>query len=196
MKKENLLGQKFTRLTVIAETEPVGKRQRTAWLCKCECGNEKIVKADELKSGDTKSCGCWNQEKRKERASVLYGPCIKYHPGETSARRVWLKRYNDGGITYDDFFRLSQENCHYCGDKPNNLANAAKEDPKSSQFARDNGDFIYNGLDRIDSSLTHTLENVVPCCKWCNLAKRERSITDFENWVEQTYLHIQKRKSS
>ena len=28
------------------------------WLCKCQCGNELIVSASNLKSGNTKSCGC------------------------------------------------------------------------------------------------------------------------------------------
>jgi hypothetical protein len=28
------------------------------WLCTCVCGNEKMVRADHLKSGHTESCGC------------------------------------------------------------------------------------------------------------------------------------------
>lgn len=196
MKKENLLGQKFTRLLVIAEAEPVGVRRRPAWLCQCDCGNQKIVKSEELKNGDTKSCGCWNQEKRKERANTMYEACVKFHPSETSARRIWLKRYSDGGILFDDFFRISQMDCHYCEAKPNSVINAAKEDKKSSQSAKDNGDFVYNGLDRIDSSLPHTLDNVVPCCKWCNYAKRERTTVEFDIWIDQVYRTLQKRKGS
>lgn len=194
MKKENLLGQKFARLLVTAEAEPVGVKRRTAWLCQCDCGSTKIITAEELKSGGTKSCGCLNQEKRVERASTMYGACVKFHPSETSARRVWKKRYSDGNIPFEDFLRLSQMDCHYCGAKPNNTQNAAMEDKKASQFAKDNGDFVYNGLDRIDSSLLHTLDNVVSCCKWCNYAKRERTAAEFEVWAEQLYQTIQKRK--
>lgn len=196
MKKENLLGQKFARLLVIAEAEPVGARRRPAWLCQCDCGTQKVVKSEELKNGDTKSCGCLNDEKRKERVSQLYAPLIKYHPSETSARKIWLRRYSDGNLSFDDFFRLSQMDCYYCGTKPNSTSNAAMEDKKSSQYAKDNGDFIYNGLDRIDSSLPHTLDNVVPCCKWCNYAKRERTATEFEAWLERAYQTLQKRKGS
>jgi len=195
MKKENLLDQKFGRLLVIAEAEPVGTRKRAAWLCRCDCGNQKIVKSEELKNGDTKSCGCLNDEKRKERAPQLYGACVKYHPSETTARRVWRCNYQDG-VSFEDFYRISQMDCHYCGSKPNNVQNSALQDKKSSQSARENGNFIYNGLDRIDSSLPHTLENMVPCCKWCNYAKRERTTSEFEVWVEQLYLTIQKRKGS
>jgi hypothetical protein len=137
MKKENLLSQKFERLLVIAEAEPVGKNKRTAWLCQCDCGNQKVVKTEELKSGDTKSCGCINQEKRKERAHKLYAPNIKFHPSETTARRVWRNRYNDG-ISFEDFYVISQMNCYYCNGKPENSQNSALADPKASKHAKCN----------------------------------------------------------
>lgn len=35
----------------------------------------------------------------------------------------------------------------------------------------------------MDSSKGHTLDNVVPCCKHCNYAKRERSVEQFTEWV-------------
>ena len=120
----------------------------------------------------------------------------QFHPSETSARKLWLRRYNDGGLQFDDFIRLSQSDCHYCDSRPSMISNAAKEDKKSSDYAKNNGDFVYNGLDRIDSSLPHSLDNVVPCCKWCNYAKRERSVAEFEAWIEQAYSTLQKRKSS
>ena len=185
--KENLLGQKFNRLLVINTAEPQGKNKRIAWVCRCDCGTEKIIRAENLKNGDAKSCGCLNNEKRKERAPNLYASSIKFHPSETSARRVWKKRYSDGQISFDDFYKISQLPCHYCGSLPNNTCNGAKEDPKSSQYARDNGDFIYNGLDRIDSNLKHTLENLVPCCKWCNYSKRERSTEEFLKWITKVH---------
>lgn len=195
MKKDNLLGQKFARLLVIAEAEPVGVRKRLAWLCQCDCGDTKVVKSDDLKSGDTKSCGCPNKELNVGRGRKMGTSNVRFHPSETSARRVWKKRYNDG-ISFEDFLHISQMDCHYCGAKPNNIQNAAKEDKKASQFAKDNGDFVYNGLDRVDNSLPHTLDNVVPCCKWCNFAKRERTVAEFETWIEQLYQTIQKRKGS
>lgn len=179
---------------VIAEAEPVGVRKRPAWLCRCDCGNQKVVKSEELKNGDTKSCGCLNKELNVVRGRKMGSSNVQFQPSETSARRIWLKRYNDGSISFDDFYRLSQMDCYYCGAKPDFITNAAMEDKKSSQFARDNGNFIYNGLDRIDSSLPHTLNNVVPCCKWCNYAKRERTTAEFDAWTEQLYQTLQKRK--
>jgi len=54
--KHNLLGQRFGALIVISESPPV--RKKTFWLCRCDCGNEKPMRADGLTSGRYKSCGC------------------------------------------------------------------------------------------------------------------------------------------
>ena len=54
--KQNLIGQKFGRLTVINEAP--AKNNNTFWKCICECGNEKNINASSLKNGSTKSCGC------------------------------------------------------------------------------------------------------------------------------------------
>ncbi|MGC4387812.1 AP2 domain-containing protein, partial [Streptococcus suis] len=62
--KVDLAGQRFERLVAI---KPVIKNGRQAWLCQCDCGNTKIVRADHLQSGAVKSCGCLNAEKKKER---------------------------------------------------------------------------------------------------------------------------------
>lgn len=55
MSKENLEGLIFERLTVLREDIT---RQRSYWICLCECGNEKSVAASHLKSGKIRSCGC------------------------------------------------------------------------------------------------------------------------------------------
>ena len=56
--------KRFGRLVAIELTK---KNNRSAWLCQCDCGNTKIVRADHLQSGAVKSCGCLNAEKKKER---------------------------------------------------------------------------------------------------------------------------------
>ena len=61
-KLEDLTGQRFGRLTVIerAETTHIS----TKWKCKCDCGNECTVIAQNLKRGHTISCGCYRTEVR------------------------------------------------------------------------------------------------------------------------------------
>lgn len=56
-KFKDFTGQVFGFLTAICRVENDSKG-RTRWLCRCVCGKEKIVLANNLKQGKTKSCGC------------------------------------------------------------------------------------------------------------------------------------------
>lgn len=64
-KKVDLVGQRFGKLTVI---QYVGLGERSNgkkycnWLCKCDCGNETIVRTSYLTCGETRSCGCLQSE--------------------------------------------------------------------------------------------------------------------------------------
>lgn len=63
-KRLNLVGQKFGKLTVI-EPAGVNKNQRTQWLCECDCGQRVIALGNGLKTGNTKSCGCFQKERQR-----------------------------------------------------------------------------------------------------------------------------------
>lgn len=67
-KLKNLTGQKFGRLTVIgfAYKKLVGKNYKYYWNCLCECGTNCIVESYNLKSGTSKSCGCYRKSFRKK----------------------------------------------------------------------------------------------------------------------------------
>ena len=63
-------GDRYGRLTIIKEVEPrierSGKKRRRV-LCRCDCdGKEVEVPLEHLRTGHTKSCGCWGVEKSKE----------------------------------------------------------------------------------------------------------------------------------
>jgi hypothetical protein len=84
-------------------------------------------------------------------------------------------KYQKNDIQKGRFFELSFEqskdimesNCLYCGryDNP-------------------------NGIDRLDSSIGHTLENCVPCCKRCNQMKWDMSIDEFKEHITLIYFHL------
>ena len=57
--EENLVGMQFTYLTVKKKIDGIGKK----YLCHCKCGKNVIVKACYLKSGETKSCGCYSRDR-------------------------------------------------------------------------------------------------------------------------------------
>ena len=65
--KNDLTGKKFGRWTVLYKTDKRTKNRNIIYHCKCECGNEKDVDAYTLSSGQSKSCGCLNNELRAER---------------------------------------------------------------------------------------------------------------------------------
>ena len=63
-RKLELSGKRFGRLTVIREN---GKKNgRTAWLCKCDCGNYTTVQGSLLNTGKVISCGCFRKEQLKK----------------------------------------------------------------------------------------------------------------------------------
>lgn len=61
MKRIDLTGQRFGRLMVVRYAGR-SRGKKNLWLCKCDCGNEKVVAVDKLHSGNTKSCGCLQRE--------------------------------------------------------------------------------------------------------------------------------------
>ena len=61
----DLTNKRFGRLTVIKYVE-TDKNRKKLWLCKCDCGNKKIVAASALRRGLTISCGCNKSEKLKK----------------------------------------------------------------------------------------------------------------------------------
>ena len=52
----DLTGNKYNLLTVLSREE--NKNGKTYWRCLCDCGKEVVVESYNLKSGNTKSCGC------------------------------------------------------------------------------------------------------------------------------------------
>ena len=59
----DLSGFKFNRLRVISrDFEITDKGNKIFWKCKCDCGNFVTVSGNGLKSGISKSCGCYKKE--------------------------------------------------------------------------------------------------------------------------------------
>ncbi|MFP5510769.1 MAG: hypothetical protein ACLGIP_16680 [Alphaproteobacteria bacterium] len=55
MKLIDLTGKSFGDLTVIARAPSA---RESSWMCECACGRQIVVRAGNLKSGNSKSCGC------------------------------------------------------------------------------------------------------------------------------------------
>lgn len=79
------IGDVFGKLTVISR-EPNSISRHRRWLCRCECGNTKIIREDSLLTGSTRSCGCLHRESIKQGRDNH-----SYIHGESDSRlhRIW-----------------------------------------------------------------------------------------------------------
>lgn len=165
----NLSGKRFGKLLVTNEYRMI--KGRTHWLCKCDCGNERFVCSKYMRDGDTSSCGC----------------LVRGKFGEASRNRVF-REYKSGAkrrninfnLSRREFLFLTSQDCFYCNGQPSNI--------HKSQW--NNGDFIYNGIDRLDNNQGYLLSNCIPCCKICNVAKNNLKSKDFLKWVKDIYNNL------
>lgn len=62
----DLTGFRYGRLTVVARSPELyksGGSKRILWICRCDCGDQLSVMGQALRSGNTKSCGCLNEDR-------------------------------------------------------------------------------------------------------------------------------------
>ena len=66
-RKKNIpIGSRFGKLVVLEEKRLKKDSNRLSYLCQCDCGRTKIVRATSLFKGETTSCGCFAIEQRKK----------------------------------------------------------------------------------------------------------------------------------
>lgn len=62
MKRLDLAGKTFGRLTVEQASHYDPVKRKLLWVCRCECGTRVTVITNSLTRGNTKSCGCWERD--------------------------------------------------------------------------------------------------------------------------------------
>ena len=67
---KDITGQRFGRLVVLSHLETRSTFGCVTWKCLCDCGNETVAIGSNLRSGNTKSCGCLTGESARERFST------------------------------------------------------------------------------------------------------------------------------
>lgn len=167
-KLHNLINQKFGRLLVVSKSDKVSKYGQRYWNCICDCGKTTSVLTDSL-IRQTRSCGCL----RLEAVTKSYGEASfnkAYNIYKRSAfinNRIFI-------LTKEEFKKLTSNNCAYCNNPP-----------KSISKSRINGDYVYNGIDRVDNNRGYELDNCVPCCETCNKMKLSMSLNDFIKHIQR-----------
>lgn len=152
----DLTGQHFGRLTVINRAPSLNGATR--WNCRCDCGVEKVIRASELRSGSTLSCGCYDREMSslKNTKHGKYGtrPYRIWRSMKTrcyNPNHSWYKRYGGRGIA---------------------VCNEWRDDFMSFyNWAMSNGYQDDLTIDRIDNDKGYSPDN----CRWISVKKQQNN---------------------
>jgi len=171
MLKYEMIGKKFSKWLVLKRASPIEAKdkKRSQWHCICECGVEKVCDGYHLRTGQTKSCGCFSREQAREKRRL--------HPGESGRNQLYLK-YKESArvknqvfnLDKDFFTKITQKNCHYCNIEPHRFY---RNNGGRSKEAREYSSYRYNGIDRKDNLKGYSEDNVVSCCMRCNYMKKD-----------------------
>ena len=155
----NLSGQRFGRLIALSNT---GKKcgAHLIWLCKCDCGKLVEVLGDNLRSGNTKSCGCL----RKEIVTIHGDSRIRlYYIWHSMKARC----YNSNNNNYKYY---GERGIKVCKEWKNNYM-------MFKNWALANGYKEGLTIDRIDNDGNYCPEN----CRWLTKSENSRNGA-FKRW--------------
>lgn len=135
----DLTDQKFGRLTpkkVISRD----KFGALIWECKCNCGNIINIQGGSLRSGRTKSCGCWNKELISKRSKT-------HGKTGTPLYRIWIgikvRCYNPKSRVFKYYGARGIKMCPQWKNSFINFLKDMKDYPKEMSIDRINNDGNY-----------------------------------------------------
>lgn len=171
MKKIDITGKKFGRLTALYENGRRGKN--ILWRCKCKCGNEIDAISYNLKNGHTQSCGCLAKEIQSKTHSIHNG-------SKTRLFGIWqhiLNRCYNGNVK--GYANYGGRGIVVCDEWKESFANF-------KNWAYQNGYNENLSIDRIDVNGNYEPSN----CRWANAKtqannKRNNRVVEY-NGVAKT----------
>lgn len=165
MRKLNLIGQKFGRLTVIDKAPDIiykgGKSKASAWKCQCECGNTTVVDTTSLRRKTTTSCGCLGREqvskaRLKDLTGVRFGRLVvirradDYETPSGHKEPRWVCHCDCGNeiITRGSCLKSKKSNTRSCGCLRRELLQQIKNDLIGMKFG------MLTVIERADDHIT------------------------------------------
>lgn len=110
---QNLIGRKFTWLTVIKKAD-TKISSNIVWECKCNCGNITYVQTKLLNNGNTKSCGCYNIWKSTGKNHHRYNHKL------TNEERLRNRDLRENVVFRKSVFERDNYTCTICGQRNGN----------------------------------------------------------------------------
>lgn len=157
---EDLIGKKFGRLIVL---NCYMRNYKRYCLCLCDCGKKKEIRADNIKKGLTKSCGCLSKELLKKRQTT-------HGASTTRLYKIW-----DG---MKKRCRPNSKNKYYYG-KGIKVCESWKDFNNFKEWSINNGYKENLTIDRIDVNGDYCPEN----CRWATYKQQARN-TSFNRMIE------------
>ena len=175
------IGGLFTVKDVFPQNT-TGRHTKYLVVCKM-CQSETIKTLSTLQKA--RSCGCqkhnsslWKSIGAKNRSWQLTSGEAAFNNLYTGYKNRALRSGKDFELSHEYFRQLTKQVCYYCGTEPSQI---------SKGLGKTSGDYIYNGIDRVDSSKGYTQENTVSCCKTCNFMKLDHSQENFLQHIKKIY---------
>ena len=182
-KQLDLIGMRYNMLMVVKKlpSKVCGDKskyyKKRMWLCKCDCGNMTEANTGSLTCDKKKSCGCLTSTKSAENSIKSRYKIAKQDAGYRSVYSSYKlnakSRGFDFNIDFDYAVSIMKSDCHYCGIEPSNT------------YMKSYYNATYNGIDRVDNTKGYEMDNIVSCCKMCNIAKNNNTEEYFLQWVKR-----------